>query len=279
MNIFRILITEPLANGLVIFYKLLGGNMGLAIIGFTVALRAALTPLTHQYMESMKKMRELAPQLEKIKKKHKGDKTKLLQAQAEFYKQNNIKPGGGCLPYVVQIVILITFFRLFVNVFSSGNVIESFNQYLYGPLKFASDATVNLKFLYTDITKPDTFKLASIPFAIPGPMILIAAVVQGISAKLMSPAASAESKLAGKTKDPTDDFQTAMQNSAIYTFPIITILAGMRFPAGLAIYWATFSIFQLVQQTDWKKLLSSKMESNLLKSAQESVKNGKRRNK
>ncbi|OGM31349.1 hypothetical protein A2630_05040 [Candidatus Woesebacteria bacterium RIFCSPHIGHO2_01_FULL_44_10] len=258
---FRLLIKEPLANGLIIFYRLFGENMGIAIIAFTIALRLALNPLTKKYMDSMKKMREFAPQLNKLKDKHKGDKTKLLQAQMEFYKQKGIKPGGGFLPYIVQIVILITFFSLFMNVFSNQNIVEGFNQYLYEPLKLSTDTAINLKFLYADISKPDVFKVDFLPFALPGPIIIIAALVQGISAKLMSPQTKTEAKLAGKTKEVTDDFATAMQNSAIYTFPIITILAGMRFPAGLALYWAVFSLFQLVQQTN------GKMFSNLLKSS------------
>ena len=60
--IFTTLLTQPLANGLIIFYKVLGGNMGLAIIGFSLFLRVALYPLTKPYLESMKKMKDFAPQ-------------------------------------------------------------------------------------------------------------------------------------------------------------------------------------------------------------------------
>src|SRR3972149_2463695 len=120
MNIFSILITQPLANGLVVFYNILGANMGLAIIGFSLALRFALTPLTKGYVESMKKMKDAAPQLEKLKIKYKGNREGLMKAQAEFYRQKGINPGAGCLPYVFQIVILIALFQVFIRALS-GN--------------------------------------------------------------------------------------------------------------------------------------------------------------
>src|SRR4030065_2451800 len=99
MNIFTTILIQPLANGLIVFYKIMGGNMGLAIIGFSIFLKFILSPLTKPYMESMKKMKDVAPLLNKLKKKHSGDKVKLAQAQAELYKQKGVNPGAGCLPY------------------------------------------------------------------------------------------------------------------------------------------------------------------------------------
>jgi len=84
MNIFTTLLIQPLANGLIAFYKILGGNMGLAIIAFSLFLRIILNPLTRPYMESMKKMKEVAPSLEKLKAKYQGDKVGLAKAQAEL---------------------------------------------------------------------------------------------------------------------------------------------------------------------------------------------------
>src|SRR3972149_5901029 len=103
---FTTILTQPLTNGLILFYRLLGSNMGLAIIGFSLFLRVLLNPLTKPYMDSMKKMKDFAPQLEKLKKKYKNDKINFGQSQADFYKNKGIKPGAGCLPYLLQIVVL-----------------------------------------------------------------------------------------------------------------------------------------------------------------------------
>jgi YidC/Oxa1 family membrane protein insertase len=270
MNIFNLILIEPLANGLVLFYRLLGSNMGMAIIGFTIFLRLLLNPLTKPYMDSMKKMKDFGPELSKLKAKHGGDKIKFAQAQADFYKQKGINPGAGCLPYLLQIVVLIAFFNVFTRTISGGgDLVAKFNPLLYQPLKFAASETVHTRFLYLDITKPDIFKFPGLPFPIPGPILILAAVVQLVSSKLMAPVIAKEKKVAKKTPGSTDDMQAAMQQSMTYTFPLFTIIFGMSFPSGLAIYWFLFSFMQMLQQLNIKDLNSLKAligKINLVKS-------------
>src|SRR3989338_11078044 len=147
MNIFTLLLTQPLINGLIFFYRILGNNMGLAIIGFSIFLRFALNPLTKPYMESMQRMKKYSYDLEKLKKKHAKDKLKFTQAQADFYKQKGINPGAGCLPYLLQIVVLIAFFNVFTKTITpDGNPTERFNSLLYTPLKFSQGESINTKF-------------------------------------------------------------------------------------------------------------------------------------
>jgi YidC/Oxa1 family membrane protein insertase len=249
MNIFTTILLEPLANGLVLFYKLLGGNLGIAIIAFSLFLRVILNPLTKPYMESMRKMKEFAPELEKLKKKHKDDKFKQTQAQADFYKEKGINPGAGCLPYLLQIVVLIAFFNVFTRTIGgSGSITDNFNQLLYQPLKFTEGQTLNTSFLYLDVTKPDILNIPALPFAIPGPILFLAAIAQLISAQIMSPITKAEETLAKKTPGEMDDIQATMQRSMTYTFPLFTLFIGMRFASGLALYWLVFSITQAYQQ-------------------------------
>lgn len=247
------LFTEPLANGLVLFYRILGSNMGVAIIGFSVFLRLVLMPLTRPYMESMKKMKSFSKDLDKLKKRHKGDRAKLAKAQADFYKEKGINPSAGCLPYLLQIVVLIFLFRLFSNVFAhGGNVAENFNQYLYEPLKFAQSEQVHTQFLYLDITKPDRLNdlidLKDLSIPLPGIFLIAAAALQFVSAKMTTPYVEAEKKAAKQTKGMGDDITVAMQSSMIYTFPLMTILIGINFASSLALYWLSFSAFQVVQQ-------------------------------
>ena len=244
---FTTVLVQPLANGLAIVYDFVN-NMGLAIIIFSILLRVILNPLTKPYMESMKKMKDIAPQLEKLKRKYKGDKLKLAQAQSGIYKQKGINPGAGCIPYLLQIVILIAFFRMFTLTLSSGDLTNNFNKLLYEPLKFASNAEINTKFLYLDITQPDIFRFPFLPFAVPGVFLILAAIVQLLSSKMMAQPAKVERISAGKTKEPADDMQAMMQQSMIYTFPLFTLFFGMKFPAGLTLYWLTFSLTQFWQQ-------------------------------
>ncbi len=253
-----------------LFYKVLGGNMGLAIIGFSLFLRFLLNPLTKPYMESMKKMKEFEPQLAKLKAKHAGDNKKLLEAQSEFYKQKNINPGAGCLPYLLQIVVLIALFNVFSRVLSANvSGVDKFNELLYLPLKLSGGESINTQFLYMDITKPDVFRLPFIPFPLPGPILIFAALAQFISAKMMAPVIKVEEKIAKKTKGAADDFQVAMQQSMTYTFPLFTIIFGLSFPSGLALYWLLFSVWQVASQyqtSGWGSLSPFISKLGLLKS-------------
>jgi len=270
MNIFEVVLLQPLANGLIVFYKVFGQNMGLAIIFFTIFLRIILNPLTKPYMDSMKKMKELAPALNKLKERHRGDKVKLAQAQAEFYKQNKVNPSAGCLPYLLQIVVLIAFFNVFTKtLYPNVDTVASFNKLLYQPLQFAQDAVVNTKFLYLDIIKPDLISIPFLPFKIPGPMLIAAALLQFLSAKVTSPFLKQEEKLVKKTKSDMDDMQVVMQKSMVYTFPLMTLVIGYQFPSGLALYWLVFSFTQTYQQVKsqgWGGLTPFLKRFGLLKS-------------
>lgn len=269
LQIFQPILIQPLANGLIVFYKILFSNMGLAIIGFSLFLRLILDPLSKPYMESMKKIKEFEPQLSKLKLKYKDDKKGLMTAQAEFYKQNGINPGAGCLPQIIQIVILIALFNVFSTALGvNGNDTAKFNQLLYQPLKLAETQTLNTQFLYLDVRKPDVFKVPNIPFPIPGPVLILAALLQFVSAKMTMPELKTEQKLAKATKSETDDIQVAMQSSMIYTFPLMTILFGINFPSGLALYWLIFSVWQMVIQyrsSGWGGMKPWLLKLNLIK--------------
>lgn len=246
------IIWEPLINLLILLYHLLGNNLGLAIIALTVILRLALVPLTMPSMRSMQKMRELAPELERLKKKHKGDKTKLMQAQADFYREKGINPAAGCLPQIVQLIILIALFQGFIAVFQAngGNITAKLNEILYPPLQesFQIKGEVNQFFFGVDLTKPDVIRVPSIPFPLPGVFLIFAAVVQFFSSKMMLPQTKKQEKLAKKTPGAMDDLMAGMQQQMLYLFPLLTIFIGYTFPLGLIIYWGTFSLFQAGQQ-------------------------------
>lgn len=246
---FELILVQPLTNGLILFYKILGGNLGVAILVFSLALIFALRPLTKPYLQSMKKMRDLEPQLAKLRKKFANDKLKMSQAQAELYKQYKINPAGGCFPYLLQFVVLIALFNVFTTTLAAdGNVVDKVNRLLYPALKFTQGETLNTHFFYLSINKPDTFHVPGIPFELPGLFLILATLAQFLSVKITSPYISAEKKIAAKTKGGSDDMQVAMQQSMTYTLPLMTLIFGLRFPSGLALYWLVFSIVNVWQQ-------------------------------
>ncbi len=253
-SIFTPILIQPLTNGLILFYNILFHNMGLAIIGFSLLIRFLTNPLTKKSMDSMKKIKEIEPLVSKLKKKYANDQKGLMAAQTELYKQKGINPSAGCLPQILQIVILIALFNVFNQALSqNGDAISKLNSVLYAPLKIAEDTTLNTKFLYMDVREPDLINEflgleKNKPFPIPGPILILAGLLQFLSAKMTQPLVKKEEKVAKGTKGGADDMAVAMQSSMIYTFPAMTILFGIKFPSGLALYWLLFSLFQMFQQ-------------------------------
>ncbi len=86
------------------------GNWGLAIIGITVVVKAALFHLNAKAFRSMAKMRKFGPVIASLKEKHGDDKQGMSKEMMELYKKEKINPLGGCLPIVAQMPIFIALY-------------------------------------------------------------------------------------------------------------------------------------------------------------------------
>ena len=86
------------------------GNFGVSIIVVTILIKIALLPLTLKQDKSMKEMKKIQPELEKIKEKYANDKQMLNIKTMELYKEHKVNPLGGCLPLLLQLPILFALF-------------------------------------------------------------------------------------------------------------------------------------------------------------------------
>ena len=269
-QIFSAILTQPLANGLILFYNFFGHNLGVATILFSAFLFFVTRPLSKPQMESMKKIKEAQPLVDKLKAKYGTDKMGFSKAQAELYKQRGINPGAGCIFQILQLVILITFYQVFATSLSNNaDSIVKLNALLYQPLKIAADATLNTNFWYLDISQPDLFHIPGVAFALPGLFLILATISQFLSIKITAPFVEAEKKVVDATKGEKDNMQLAMTSSMMYTVPLMTLYFGYKFPSGLALYWLVFSIgtvWQQVASNGWGSLTPFLRKLNLLKS-------------
>ncbi len=97
------------------FFFEFSGNYGLAIILLTIALRLVLWPLTISQVTSAKKMQELQPEMERLRKKYKNDPNKLNQEMVKMWRENKINPASGCLPLLVQLPFLWAFYKVLLD--------------------------------------------------------------------------------------------------------------------------------------------------------------------
>lgn len=230
-HIFTLIIYQPLYNGLIGIYNIIP-DLGWAIIILTVIIRIILLPLSRKSIESQKKMQEIQPELKKIQAKYKDDKQKQGQMVMEFYKKNKINPASGCLPLIIQLIILIGLYRVFM----AGVAFDGETDLLYSFIE--NPGQINpIAFGFLDMT------VRSIPLAI------VAAALQFWQTKMMLGKKKKDEEKNPVKKDGKEpDFASIMQQQMLYVMPAITFFIGLTFPAALPLYWIVTTIFMIVQQ-------------------------------
>ena len=107
----------PLHRSLKWVYGYLG-NYGWSIIVLTIMINAAMFPLRHKSVVSMRKMQELQPEIKAIQERYKGlkathpDKQKMNQEVMGLYRERGVNPASGCLPMLLTMPVLFAFYSL-----------------------------------------------------------------------------------------------------------------------------------------------------------------------
>jgi len=237
VNVFNLLISQPLFNYLVFLYSYLPGqDFGIAVIVLTVSIKLILYPLSAKGIRAQKALQDIQPKIKELQQKFKNDKEKQVKAIMDFYKKEKVNPFSSILPLFVQLPILIGLFR----VFSKG----------FGPEQFDR--------LYSFIEHPgliDTTFLGIVDLAGPSMVLaFLAGVFQFVQAKMLTP-----------KKIGPPDFSQMLQKQMVYFFPIFTVfLLWFIIPvSAIALYWLTITIFTICQQyITLKKYDSGKSEKN-----------------
>lgn len=250
MQLFDALLVQPIINLLVLFYQILSWAhipyaLGFSIILLTVLVRLILYPLTTKQLHATKKMQAIAPHLSKIKEKHKGDMKRQQEATMALYKEHGVNPAAGCLPGLVQIVILL--FGLYpalqkILVANGKEIVVLVNKYVYFPsLHLTTPWDTHFFGLQLGNTPGELFgSFGLVILFIP----LITGVLQLIQSKMMM------TQTTGKktTSSKEEDFATTFQKQSLYLLPVMIGVFSWNFSLGLSLYWNTFTIFGIIQQ-------------------------------
>ncbi len=94
-----------------VFYNLTG-IWGVSIILLTVVVKLVTLPLTFKQMRSMKKMREVQPELQALKTKYADDRVRQAQEMQELFRRAGVNPLAGCLPMLIQLPIWIALYAM-----------------------------------------------------------------------------------------------------------------------------------------------------------------------
>jgi YidC/Oxa1 family membrane protein insertase len=235
---FEKIFTDPIFNVLMLLYHLFG-DLGLSIIILTVVIRLLLFPLYMKQLKSSKAMQAIQPLIADVKKKYPKDQRAQYQAMQEVYKEYGVSPAAGCLPLLIQLPVLYAMF-FSLRAVLDAHTLNAVNSIIYPFLpKFAALPSVYLNWfgLHLNLAAADPSHILPV----------LAGVATFLQLRMAQP------KIAAGVKNAMSQQMQIMQ----FIMPFITFFFALTFPAGLALYWTTTSVFSMVQQyfvTGWGSL-------------------------
>lgn len=202
----------------------------IAVIITTILFKLILLPVSFQQNKSTKKMKEIQPMITEIQTKYKSDPQTQQMKIAEVYKEHKYNPMSGCLVLLVQMPIILSFFKVMREpvpyAFKDPAVYEAISK--------------NFLWIPT-LENPDPL-LWGLP--------LLAAATTYLQSITMSAAM------------PSEPQAQATQRMMNIFLPIMIFMAARNFPAGLGLYWVIGNIFTIVQQLITNRSMDKVKEEN-----------------
>ncbi len=255
IDLFNLVFMGPVINLLVVLYQGLWalhfpGALGFAIVIWSVLIRLLLWPSMTSQMKTTRKMAELKPHLEELKKKHKDDKQALASAQMALYKEHGVNPAGGCLPALIQLPIFFALYQAMINILpGAGGSIDKINSLLYfRELKITK--SLDPSFLGLNLGfKPSEFgSHGAYLLLVP----VVTAVLTFVQSKMAMPQPikhyQSDSPKEEREKEGLEGSMTQVQSQMVYLMPVMIGWFAFSFPVGLAIYWNVYTILGIIQQ-------------------------------
>lgn len=226
-------ITDFILNSLIFLYQFTG-NLGVAILVFTLIVRTLLLPLSAKSFQTAKKMKEVQPEIKKVREKHKKNKEARQKAELELYQKYNINPLAGCLPQIVQIVLLIILYRVLIGFLGQPEV---------------NGVSIDPTFLWLDLGKPDSRYVLPVLAGVTQ-LVLSAMILPGGEVRDVVPNTSKSKKVqeANKKEEDMAEMAATMQKQMIFIMPFMTAFIALQFPSGLALYWVATTVYSIGQQ-------------------------------
>jgi len=226
LDIWNIVILEPVLNGLIWLTNVLGGSFGWAIIVLTVVINLLLFPLRVRQTKSTKAMQTLQPKIQELQKKYAKDQKRLQQEMMKLYREGGINPLGCLWPMLIQLPIWIALYQSIMQALgATPESLLNLSQHLYSLPAIGHAIPLNDQFLWLHLSRPD-------------PNLILAILVGGtmwVQQKMVTPPAA-------------DPRQRSMTSLTTTMMPLMFGLFTLSFPSGLALYWVVSNIIGIVIQ-------------------------------
>ena len=225
IEVWYLIIANPVLNVLVALTHFLGGSFGWAIIALTVIVRLISWPLTKRQLNSSKAMQEMQPKIQELQKKYGKNKQKLQEEMTKLYKEAGVNPLGCLWPMLIQLPIWIALYQAIMSALATT------------PESLLGLAHRLYSWDIANQAIPLVSSFLGLDLAGQGNIIL--AIIVGGTMWVQQKMTQAPSV------DPRQQSQSRMM---LLMMPLMFGFLTMLFPTGLALYWAVSNIIGIITQ-------------------------------
>lgn len=256
MSLFDQVLTQPILNLLAFIYNFIG-DFGVSIIILTILVRIILWPLVKKQLHQARKMREIQPELRKIKARANGNRMLESTMMMELYREKNLKPFSSIFVVLIQLPIMIAIFRV-IQIFS-GTTYNNTNgtnpaDFIYPTISHMGKipeliASQHLTLFGLDLKQTAATYLPALLLAV------IVAFLQYYQSKQLMPNDKNARKLKDMFRDAANgkeidqsDMMSATSRNMIYMMPIMMFMISFALPGAVVLYYAVTSLIAIGQQ-------------------------------
>jgi YidC/Oxa1 family membrane protein insertase len=223
-------IYEPLYNALVYLVDIVPAHdMGIAVIILTIFVKLVLFPLSRQAIRTQAAMREIAPEVEELKKKYKDKQEEQARAIFALYRERGIRPFSTFFLIFLQLPILFGLYW----VFWKGGL-----------------PSVDTSILYSFVPKPENVNMEFLGFVDMSQRSVFLAFLTGLTQYLYTRLSMGRRKPAVKEDNPSfsSDMARSFDLQARYVLPLLFAGISYTLAAALPLYWTTSNLFMIGQE-------------------------------
>jgi YidC/Oxa1 family membrane protein insertase len=257
---FTTFIVQPIFNLLVLIYAILPGhNFGLSLIIFTVIIRLLLWPLIKKQLHQAKAMRQLQPEIKRVKQAAKGSRQKESQMLMELYKERGINPFATFPILIVQLIILIGLYSGLRRVIADPHAIVSFAYPGLQHLGWMQELARNIHrfddtlFGFVNLNRA---ALGKAGVYLPAMLIVLgSAIAQYYQTKQLMPSDKEKRSLKAILKDAgggkqadQSEVNAAVMSSTRYLLPVMIFMFTVNIASALSLYWLVGGLVAFIQQ-------------------------------
>ena len=242
-------VVDPLMNLITLIANGLG-SYAIAILLVTLVIRLVLLPLSVKGLRAQRGMQLLAPKIQAVKARARGNKQREQQMTMELYKKEGISPLSGCLPLLLQMPIWLAMYGALLtlgdNCVGTPEGVVSVGRTATNALAdcagMGGHILLDEQFLWFNLAEPDkTFPLPFLPDDFIFSYFSVMAVLSGVTFFLQS--YMTPTPTAGSAGGMAASMQSVMK-----FMPVFFMFIGWMFFSAFLLYWVWTGLIQIVQQ-------------------------------